>query len=195
VRGATGGFRCSRRRLRRPSPSLSVFVAAEMRGTADSRRWCSVRFPGGGAMVGFVPPALRPPRRARSRAGGGPMRVDAIGSEAVVSDPVASCSGARGRRSSEVWPFGSGDGDGENDRFALLLHRVCGGDAAGGDGVRQDGQRSPGRRPSLPGSEPPSRSGIRSFKSLCAIGAPSILGAMPCFLLAFGSGGDSGDGD
>ena len=61
--------------------------------------------------------------------------------------------------------------------------------------MRQEGRRSPGRRPSLPGGEPPSRSGIRSFKSLCAIGAPSILGAMPCFLLASGSGGDSGDGD
>ena len=32
-------------------------------------------------------------------------------------------------------------------------------------------------------------------KACVTIGAPSILGAMPCFLLAFGSGGDSGDGD
>ena len=149
-------------------------------------------------MDDFVPPRLRlfvHLAGACSRTGGGPVRVDAIGSEAAVSDPVASCSGARGRRSSEVWPFGSGDGDGENDRFALPLRRVCGGDAAGGDGVRQEGRRSPGRRPSLPGGEPPSRSGTRFFKSLCAIGAPSILGAMPCFLLASGFGGDSGDGD
>ena len=47
VRGATGGFRCSRWQFRCPSPSPSAFMAAEVRGTADPRRWCSVRFPGG----------------------------------------------------------------------------------------------------------------------------------------------------